>query len=652
MSSSDRLPYENATTLTQQVLDFCQDNLTNRLEPIVEIQAPDGSIIRASDRNKYVGPHFYEALTTFPTISRTVGDWLGGGLTFPELQIELSNVDGRFNRFLPGGADFAGWVGRVIEVKVGLREVASTYFTIFRGRVSEVGGFGRTVKSLIIRARDELEKVNASFPTALFSDTTYPKADDQLWGTAIPIVYGDWTTGISPGAASVPAIVINGLDPYVSGEPVNVAVTPGSPATFVAQNHRLDEGDKVTLENDGTYPSGLAPGDYFVRTPSPNAFGLSLTAGGTLVSAGDAGTGTTSVRKPELSAFENISFVIAAHPLLLLQTQHVYLKRGSTLYRIPAGQVVNVEGGNSTFEVVHGSPLFLIDGENYVYTSGDEFFVRVKGKNLGAYSDNIVWMARDLLLTYGGLISSDFDSTWTTFRDKASPAPSAISAIRARVWRQEQGGVMEFALSLLEQVRLEIFVNRALKFSLNSLHLDDWETAPGFTVRNWDVEKESFAPSIDERNNFNRAQAAYGFLPILGENGFLTPYLRNSAAISQAGREISRTVVFPNLYIESDVLSQLTEVLRLASAFREVVSITLTSRAILQEIGDFVLLNVMIGSSQFENVPAMIRELTYEPGNLKLPMKMWSMAMIPFPGWAPGYAGTVGGASATITEEP
>ena len=103
MSSANRKPYLTATTISQALLNAANDNLSNQIELIVDITAPDGSIIRASDRNKYVGEHFYEALTTFPDVTKTIGEFLGQGLVFSEMTFELSNADGRFNKYLLGG---------------------------------------------------------------------------------------------------------------------------------------------------------------------------------------------------------------------------------------------------------------------------------------------------------------------------------------------------------------------------------------------------------------------------------------------------------------------------------------------------------------------------------------------------------------------
>jgi hypothetical protein len=655
MSSSDRRPYLTATALNQALLDACQDNLTNQLEPIVEIEAPDGEIIRASDRNKFVGEHFYEALTTFPTITRTIGDWLGGGIQFSEVELEISNADARFNRYLPGGDDFDGWVGRLVTVKVGLRDVEATYLTIFRGRVSEDAGFGRTVKSIIVRARDELEKVNIQFPTALFTDTTYPKADDTLWGTPIPAIYGDWTTAITPGAASVPAYPVNARDLFVNDEDLSVLISNSSPAVFTAQNHRLDSGDRIALSTDGTLPTGLAPSDYEVATViGANQFTVRPVGGGAEINTSSAGSGNHQVRRSTLAALENVKLVISSTDLSFFAATtpgQVFLRRSSLFFAVPPSSIVTVGAGNRSFELKNADAGFLIDGTPWQFANGDEFYVRCKGKDLGAYDDNAVSIARDILTTYAGVVSGDLDSTWDALRDKASPAESAIASIKARAWVKEPQAAMEYVISLLEQVRVEIFVNRDLKLSLSALHFDAMSAAPSFTVRNWDVEKDSFQPKIDERNNFNRARAIYGYLPILAENAFSTSYFRNDPAITQQGRTITRAVVYPNLYRVADVEAQLQEVLKLASAYREVIACTLTSRAFLQDVGGFVRLNVMIGSSQFSNVPCQIRDLGYEPGGLKLPVKLWSFSMIPFPGWAPGYPGTVGGSTATITRE-
>lgn len=640
MSSSNRKPWETATVLNQALLDASQDNLVNGLDAIVEVEAPDGSIIRASDRNKYVGEHFYEALTNFPVITRTLGEWLSPGLEFSELEFELSNADGRFNRFLPGGADFAGWVGRLVTVKLGLGEQAGTYLTVFRGRVTREAGFGRTVKSIIVRARDELERVATVFPTETFSDTVYPKAPQELWGTLKPVIYGDWTENVTPGSASVPAYAVNGADIFVTGEELNCQVAIGTPAVFTYVNHRLSPGQVVNV--DGTaLPTGIVAGNYTVAAVSFNSFTL------TGVNASAAGEATVKAT----GARANVQLVVSANTNEALDTAHVYIKRQDKRYRVPAAQVVNVNGSQNAFELVQDQVGFQIEAANWVYDKADEVLVRVRGKNLGSYDGNAVSIARDLLETFGGVSPGEFDANWTTYRDKASPVQSAVVAIKARAWVREQQEVLVYVKSLLAQVRLELFVDRELQFKLSPLHFEDWQAAPSFIIRNWDCEKGSFTPRIDDRNNFNRARGAYNFLPDVGENAYTTPYFRNSAAIAQAGTTITKAILLPNLHDAADAARQVQETLKLASSYREVVAVNLTSRAFLQDVGSFVRVQVVIGSTVLDGVPCLVRELGYDPGSLKIPVKLWSFAMVPFTGWNPGFAGTVGGQTATISQE-
>lgn len=652
MSTADRRPYLSATTLNQSFLDDCQDSLSNQLELIVDIETPLlGTTIYASDRNKYVDGVFYEALLVFPTISRTIGEWLSNEVEFSTLTLEINNSDGRFNYLLPGGASFGSWIGKSVEVKLGLRNVGSTYFRIFKGFVTDVGGFSRGTHSFTLVARDQYDKLNVNFPTTAFSPTTYADIAEDVAGKTIPVIYGDWTTNITSGAASIPANVVNGADPTVLITEENVTISIASPGVFTLSNHRYQANDEFILDSDGTLPSPLVAGsNYFIKTVlTADTFTISTTAGGAEINTSGAQSGTHTV-KSALTTGSNIKLVISENDLTSFDTSSVYLKRSDNYYLFTSAEIVNVGAGNKSFEITQG--VLVIDGNPFAYTSGDQFYVKVKGKDLGSYDDNIVSQAKDLLVTFGGLVDpTDFDTTWTTYRDKASPTESAISTFKSRIWIQEPQPVIQYVNSLLEQVRLEAFIDRNLKVKINALHFDSFVASPTFEVKNWDIEKNSFKPKLDERNNFNRARGVFNFLPDTGEEAQVTSTYRNSAAITAAGKEISKQIVFPNLYDSTVVANQVKEILKLASSYLEVIETSLTWRSTLKDIGDFVQLNVSIGGLVMTDVPAMIRDIGYDPEGLKIPVKLWSFMMCPFSGYTPGYAGTTGGSTATITEE-
>lgn len=655
MSSSNRKPYLTATSINQAMLDASGDNLSNQIELIVDIEAPDGSIIRASDRNKYVGEHFYEALTNFPTVNRTIGEFLGQGLIFSEMEFELSNADGRFNKYLPGGADFGGWIGRSVTVKIGLRDVESSYVAIFRGAITEEGGFSRSVKSITIKARDVLEKINTNFPPDVFSQLVYPKASDELWGTTIPLIYGDWTQGITPGLASVPAFSINGADIFVNRSELTVTVTlspdPSTPVVFRALNHRLDVNDEIDVLSDNpSFPNAIL-GKHYVISVTTNEFTIGPLGGPAhVLTSGDV-TGNHSVTPHSNAPYENLKLIISSNANSYFDLNQVWLKRSETYYKVAPAVITNVNANNNYFELIQNDNSFSFDGKAWTYEVTDEFFVRVKGKSLGSYSDNAVSIAQDVLETYGGVVAADLDSSWTNYKNKSTPAVSAIANIKARAWIGESQNAMQYAVSILEQVRLELFFNRSQKLAISSLHWEDFQSTSSFVVPNWGVEKDSLIPQIDDINNFNRTRAVYSFLPDVAENGFSTGYLRNNAAIAQAGREITKIILYPNLYIESDVINQAKETMKLVSGYREVISVVLTNKAILKDIGEFIILDIDIGSIRLGGVPCQIRDIGYSPNGLKLPVKLWSFAMLPFGSWNPGFNGIVGGESATISAE-
>ena len=485
MTTRDRRPYLTATVLDQDFLDESQDNLECRLEMVVDIQAPDGSTIYASDRNKYVGGTFYEALLEFPPIRKTIGEWLEPILEFSTLRIELSNVDGRFNRFLPAGDDYTDWINNEVTVRYGLRDVDSTYTVIFQGFVTEVAGFGRSQKTISILARDRYDQINQSFPGRVFRQEDFTFIEESNIGVGIPVIWGDWTHSLR-NAGMIPAFIVNGADPDVDG------------------------------------------------TNDP-------------------------VRNP-------VQFVVSDNANVSLPSDGIWFKQGERFTNVPSSDIT-IGGNNNIFTLEQNATPWVPDDEGnlsvYNFNPGDSFVVRVIGKDLSPYTENIVEIARDILKTYGELQDTDFDDNWNTFRDKNTPTQSAIANFRSRAWVSEPQRALEYALQLLEQVRLEVFVERTTrKLKINSLHFEDWEAEPDYRLREWDLVQGSLQMSIDDSVTFNRAQADFNFSPDLRQNSFKTSIFRNEASVNTT-KPISKLIVFPNLTENGVVSDQVKEILRL-----------------------------------------------------------------------------------------
>jgi hypothetical protein len=564
MSTSDRLPWETATVLDQDLLDNCADNLTNSLELIAEIELSSGTIY-ASDRNKYVGSRFYEAICKFPAIDRTIGDWLATEVEFSTLTLELSNVDGRFNSILPSGIDFDGWVGKTVTVKLGLRNIESTYKIIFKGLITDIGGFRRNLQTITVIARDDYDRLTMNIPNVLFNFDGFPAIENDKEGTFIPFIIGDWNTVFN--SAAIPGIQINCND--------------------------------------------------------PNVFG---------------------------GSYNNIQILISINQLTALDINNIYLKRSSDMFLIDPGDINNVGPYFNYFEIYQNN-ITRINGEPYLYQSGDEFYCRVIGPSLSGYPENIVEQAKHLLKEFGGLVDADFDISWVTYRDKITPSVSAIANIKSRAHIRETQVLITYVRSMLQQVRLELFINSERKLELKSLHYDEFNDTPSLAIKNWDIEQNSFKITLDDRNNVNRLNAVFNYEPVVKENASTTVFFRNDACITQLGKTISKQLIFPNLYVASDVENQVIETLKLTSSFFEIITLNATWRMLLVELGDFVKIDVAIGATIFQDVPCLVRQVGYDPEGFKIKLSIWSMQMFPFLTWNPGYSGIISGANATITRE-
>lgn len=583
-TTNDRRPYLTATSLTQDLLDQTASNLNNQVEFVIDIQAPGGSIIRASNRNKYIGGTFYRALLSdVPETNKTLGEWLSAGLEFSSISISLANVDGEFNKYAPGGADFSDWIGNTFVIRVGLFDIEASYQEIFTGFVTEVGGFGRSTRAINITARDKYDTLNTSFPTTTFNNVTYPDIEDSFIGTAVPLIYGNHLISTRT-PAQVPTTPVNTIDLDVIGGP---------------------DGDDDLRRNNAKYV-------------------ISLNA--------------------------NRSF----------DTTKVYYKVEDNNYAlVPSTEITAVPVGKNSFEIKQVSGVAWVpepDGSGgsldaeYRWASGDEFYVRVEGKDLGGagFDDNMVAICQDILINYTSLVLADFDTTWDTFRLKNTPAQSAIVNIPARAWVQEPISVLEYTLQLLEQVRLEYFVERVdQKLSINSLHFEDISTAGSIKLNNWDIGMDSVGISTSDTHFINVIQADFDFNPDLDSNNFKTDVYENAASTSTT-KTVDKLITFPNLYVKADVVNQLTEILRLSSSNFEILSFITNWRPLLQDLGRFILFNIKIGSTQFTDVPCQIRQITYL-SNGSIALVVWSYLMTPYPGYNSGSPGIVGGFDASIT---
>jgi hypothetical protein len=571
-----RKPYLDATIIDQPFLDLCAENLCTNLELVVEIRLGNELIVKASDRNKYSGGTFYEARVVFPTIIRTVGDWLNNSIEFDTVELELSNVDGEFNKYLPAGREHTHWVGAQVTVFLGLREVGESYKAIFIGTVTEISGFRRNIKSISLIARSIFDRLKDKLPNKFFTPIDYPQLEDAYDGLGIPIVLGDWTVSTPNGVGVIPATVSNGKECV---------------------------GDRDKL----------------------------------------------------------VSCIVSSFDLDELPTSGVYLRLGDEMHLVPSGNV-SVGAGNKSLTIdQHFTFLEGEDTRDYEFKEGDKFFVKCKGSLLPIPS-----ASHTSLMHHANFLISQIDDGYSK-GDKwfAAETDATITSIKSRVWIQDPVETIDYVKSLLNQARLEIFVKNTGEIELNIMRHEYFNDFPNHKINNYDVVKDSLQVQIDDQSNFNRARAQYNYLPLFEENYNATKVFRNQLSINATNppdadptkkKTIARDVIYPNLYDETQVINELKNVLRLASAMCELIDVKVTWRSMLLEIGDFVKISVQIGATVYDDVPAMVRSVGVDPQGISIPLRLWSFQMFPFKSWQPQtaprlYSGIISGATADIVQE-
>lgn len=323
------------------------------------------------------------------------------------------------------------------------------------------------------------------------------------------------------------------------------------------------------------------------------------------------------------------NFVFATGNYTPSTISNAWLKRGDKLLALNFNSTPQVVGG---YYVCNITNIKKSGGGTitYVYEQGDQLVISV---NVGS-NDNIVNQAKSLLQNILGISSSLFDSSWTTLAAKASPSQSSISTIKSRVWIGENSGtILEYINSMLMQVRLKFFINSNGLFELLSLHFEDWQAPSSLRkIDKFQVIEESIKITLDDKNYICGANGNYSFTPVSNATMLKSPLLTNQTSKTAiGGTNVLKTIDFPNLYVASDVANQLTEYIRLFSFPLEYVTLSTAWTGLLDDIGDFINIDIQIGSINYINVPCIIMDKSIDLQTFKIQYKLLSLNGFSYP---------------------
>lgn len=180
--------------------------------------------LRFADRPKFVGDDFYEGRAKFNPVERTIGELQAPTIKFAQFEVTVANMDGFYNAYLEGGASYVSFIGARLEIKFGLRDLQSSFTTVFDGTVPDEDGFEVLRESIRIRATDKFDELNKRPDLPAINDTDFPTAPADSLGKLIPFPIGDWEAGFNVIDDAGTITVTDGVS--------NVAVKIAQPNSF------------------------------------------------------------------------------------------------------------------------------------------------------------------------------------------------------------------------------------------------------------------------------------------------------------------------------------------------------------------------------------------------------------------------------------
>jgi hypothetical protein len=256
-------------------------------------------------------------------------------------------------------------------------------------------------------------------------------------------------------------------------------------------------------------------------------------------------------------------------------------------------------------------------------------------------SNNPAVIARDLLQKFGAHTYDEFDLSWM---DTARQ----LSVYRARLSLNSKSQMIKEINKLLGQYNTAFFL-RFNKYALMYLHWDNFRTN-GKTTNEKDIKLDSFKPGKEMNQYFNSANANYDYTPFTGKTSSSDTYV-STAGVSFAGKEYAKTLELPSVYRGQDLDRIVPLHVRLSAPEPEFIDVTFGFRLIRTQMQDFLSLTFdddiktnlnQISGRRFQNVPCMVRKMSFDLKSMTVTMKLWSLGNTAFGDYVPPGA-SVGG---------
>ena len=349
-----------------------------------------------------------------------------------------------------------------------------------------------------------------------------------------------------------------------------------------------------------------------------------------------------------VSTFNKSAFAVNATDIVDLaydvNLQHLIVidRNTNSFYRVNpltgaliTGSAVDVTSIAPNFTYPNGIGYY-IDGTIFILNKAD-LSIYNYNEFIGA-SENIGFICRNILQSYAGKTSFDFDLLWN------ETSRNSLAVYKARVYINEKVNAINYIFTLLSGFNANAYI-RMQKYALFQINFKNFRTN-GDLIREGDIKEKSFNPSKEYNQYFNTATASYQYLPFSGTNNSSDIYVSPSG-VKLAGREIAKNLEMKAAYRRTDLDKLVPLFVRLAAAEPEFINLVLGFRFLFTQPNVFYNINfidVEFGKKsgrRFAMVPSFTRSYQMNLDTMQITMKLWSLGTTQFGDYMPG--GVIGG---------
>jgi hypothetical protein len=376
----------------------------------------------------------------------------------------------------------------------------------------------------------------------------------------------------------------------------------------------IDEGNVLTIvDNDtGTF--------YRVNPFSPT---LAL-----------LGTFTKSAFEPLATDIVDLAFDVNIQNLIVLdRTTGKYFRIDPIIGTLISS--LNVLSIAANFNYPIGISYYL-DGTIFILNKSDLSIYNYN--EFPGCSDNIGFICRNILQSYAGKTSFDFDLLWN------ETSRISLNEYKARTYIGEKVNAINYIFKLLSSFNANAYI-KMQKYALFQINFDNFKTT-GDLIREGDIKDNTFNPSKEYNQYFNTATATYKPYPFSGSDTGSDIYVSPSG-VKLAGREIAKKLEMPAVYRRVDLDKLIPLFVRLASAEPEFVNLTAGFRMMFTQLNTFYNINytniefAKVSGRRFNMVPSFVRSYQMNLETMQIGMKLWSLGTTQFGDYAP--EGILGG---------